>query len=68
MKHPRQHRQVDHRYIAELCARHKSGDYVLAADRFCESKNLGALDRLRIKRLAAQQAGIQAAIDRTRSR
>jgi hypothetical protein len=55
-------RQVDHRYLAELCARHQSGDYVLAAERFCAAKKLPVLDALRIKRLAAQQAAIEAAI------
>jgi len=61
-------RRVDHRYIAELCARHQSGDYVMAANRFCQHQQLGALDKLRIHRLAAQQVGIQAAIDRTKNR
>lgn len=62
-KPPRQRRRVDHRYIAELCARHASGDYVAAAEHFCQSKGLGTLDKLRIKRLAAQREAIQAAID-----
>jgi len=55
-------RRVDHRYIAELCARHQSGDYVMAANRFCQHQQLGALDRLRIHRLASQQAALQVAV------
>lgn len=59
-------RQVDHRYLAELCARHQSGDYLLAAERFCRSKSMSARDTLRVKRLASQQAAIEAAIERSK--
>jgi hypothetical protein len=34
----------------------------MAAEQFCQAKQLGALDKIRIKRLAEQQAAIDAAI------
>ena len=65
-RRPATNRQVDHRYLAELCARHRSGDYLLVADRFCEAKNLSARDTLRVRRLAAQEAAVQAAIAKSK--
>lgn len=67
-RRPATNRQVDHRYLAELCARHQSGDYLLAAERFCRAKDMSARDTLRIKRLAAQEAAVQAAIERSKKR
>jgi hypothetical protein len=60
----KKHKTVDHEYIASLCARHLSGDYYSVAENFCKQNKLGARDRLRIKRLASQQAAIAAAIKR----
>jgi hypothetical protein len=59
-------RPVDHKFIADLCARHGNGDYYTVAGRFCEAKKLSARDKLRIARLAEQQkmvdeAGVGAA-------
>lgn len=55
--------KVDHEFLADLCARH-AGGYYTAAENFCKQKGLSARDRLRIKRLASQQAAIAAAIKR----
>jgi len=55
---------VDHKRIADLCARHRSNDYYTVVDRFCEAQGLSARDKLRIRRLAEQQAIIEKALDR----
>jgi len=56
-------RAVDHKFIADLCARHSNGDYYTVVDRFCEAKKLTARDKLRIRRLAERQAAVVKAID-----
>jgi hypothetical protein len=56
-------RPVDHRFLAELCARHVDNDYYTVVGRLCAAKKLSARDKLRIRRLAERQSAIVKAID-----
>lgn len=58
---PRRLQQVDVKRIADLVVR-RGGDAYEVARRFARAKSLTTLDKLRIQRMATQQAAIRKAI------
>jgi len=56
-------RNVDHKKIADIVARHK-GNYYEVAERFAQHFKLSPLDKMRIAKLAKQQKALQEAIEK----
>jgi len=58
-------KKVDYQFLARLCARHASGDYYHVAARYAACQGLTPRQKLRLQRVAQQEALVQQAAERS---